>query len=71
MWQNIDTVAELNECDNEGRLNKMVRDDIEELRLSNTEGDEGKLIYLIKVTQLPRYNYLHTRKLAKNCSKQN
>jgi len=25
MWQNIDTVAELNECHNEGRLNKMAQ----------------------------------------------
>lgn len=41
MWQNIDTVAELNEYDNEGRLNKMVRDDKEELRLSNSEGERG------------------------------
>lgn len=40
MWQNIDTVAELNECDNEGRLNEMVREDKEELRLSNSEERE-------------------------------
>ena len=41
MWQNIDTVAELNAYDNEGRMNKMVRDDTEEMRLSNSEGEEG------------------------------
>jgi hypothetical protein len=35
-------VAELNEYDNEGRLNEMVRDDTEELRLSNSEG-EGEI----------------------------
>jgi hypothetical protein len=41
VWQNIDTVAELNEYDNEGRLNKMVRDETEELRLNNSKGEGG------------------------------
>ena len=38
---NFYTVAELNEYDNEGRLNEMVRDDTEELRLNNSEGEGG------------------------------
>jgi hypothetical protein len=45
-------VAELNECNNEGRLDEMVRDDTEELRLSKREED-GEIKIFNNVTQLP------------------
>jgi len=69
MWQNTDTVAELNECDNEGRLNKMAQYVTTQKSCDSATVHERGEINIFN--QRNHSNYLHARKLAKNYSKQN